>query len=83
MADPQGKSGNDQGASAPEGTAAAPAQPQASPPEAQQPAATIPKLTEPAPLEAPPPVDLISEKEVRRLSRRELLKLSPLVLAGA
>lgn len=78
MADSQGKSPNDQGACAPEGAAAAPAQPQASPPEAQQAAAAIPKLTEPA-----PPVHLISEKEVRRLSRRELLKLSPLVLAGA
>jgi hypothetical protein len=83
MADPQDKSGNDQGASAPEGAEAAPAQPQASPPESQQPAATTPKLTEPAPPEPAPPVHLISEKEVRRLSRRELLKLSPLVLAGA
>jgi hypothetical protein len=43
-----------------------------------------PKSTGPAlPEPAPPPVHLLSEKEVRHLSRRELLKLSPLVLAGA
>jgi hypothetical protein len=82
MADPQDKSGNDQGASAPEGAAAAPAQPQASPPETQQ-LATTHKLTEPAPPEPAPTVHILSEKQVRRLSRRVLLKLSPLVLAGA
>ena len=52
-------------------------------PEAEQQPATKPQVTEPAPPEPPPPIHLLAEKEVRRLSRRELLKLSPLVLAGA
>lgn len=52
-------------------------------PEAEQQPATKSQVTEPAPPEPPPPIHLLAEKEVRRLSRRELLKLSPLVLAGA
>ena len=52
-------------------------------PEAEQQPATKPQVTEPAPPEPLPPIHLLAEKEVRRLSRRELLKLSPLVLAGA
>jgi DMSO/TMAO reductase YedYZ molybdopterin-dependent catalytic subunit len=83
MADSQGKFPNNPGASAAEGAAAAPAQSQVSPPEPEQQPATKPQVTEPAPPEPPPPIQLLSEKQVRRLSRRELLKLSPLVLAGA
>jgi DMSO/TMAO reductase YedYZ molybdopterin-dependent catalytic subunit len=61
--------------------AAQPPSPPAAEAHAEQPPPAPPAHAEQPPL--PPPAPALGEKEVARLSRRELLKLSPLVLAGA
>lgn len=56
--------------------------PATAPPEQLSPPEPQPPPAQPASPPPTPPVPLISEKQVAGLSRRELIKLSPLALAG-
>ncbi len=85
MADSQPNQPAGQGSSPvrPSSSATAPAPKPVTETEASAPQ-PAPPVARPIPVERPkPPVPALNEKQVARLSRRELLKLTPLVLAGA